>query len=76
MTHQKDKYRLDKSIFEIKSFEKANLDNASNLHLSFTERLNVGMYLSYIAYGIDPYNPPKTDRSKLTIRMRKHENSD
>jgi hypothetical protein len=66
---------MDKSILYL-SFEKANLDNASNLHLSFTERLNVGMYLSYKAYGIDPYNPPKTDRSKLTIRMRKHENSD
>jgi hypothetical protein len=61
-------YRLDKTIFKAQTFAEAERSNVFEKTVSLGERLNQGWYLSAIAHGIDPYNPPKMEKRLVSIR--------
>jgi hypothetical protein len=64
-------YRLDKTVFKMQTVAEAENSNIFEESVAPYERLNQGWYLSAIAYGIDPINPPKM--IKKFISSRKHE---
>ena len=55
--------RLDKTIFEKQSFKQADSNVAYWRSKTLTERLIAGYHLSLRAYGYDPDNPPKLDKT-------------
>ena len=61
-------YKLDKTIFKVQSFAEAERSNVFEKTVSLSERLNQGWYLSAMAHGIDPYNPPKMIKQLVSIR--------
>lgn len=63
-------YTLDKTISKARSFEEAEKDKLFLETDSPTERLKQAWYLTCMAYGIDPENPPKM-KKELTY-MGKH----
>ena len=65
-------YKLDKTVFKAQTFAEAERENLFAKSVSLSERLNQGWYLSAMAYGIDPYNPPKM--VKKFVGSRKHKN--
>ncbi len=62
--------RLDKSYFKKQTFEEA--DNNVSFWRSRTpeERLEAAYILSLRAYGYDPDNPPKMDKTIFKRRIR------
>jgi hypothetical protein len=64
-------YKLDKTVFKAQTFAKAERNNIFEKNVPLSERLNQGWYLSAMAHGIDPYNPPRM--IKKLISIRKHE---
>ncbi|MEO7444853.1 MAG: hypothetical protein ABIT96_05810 [Ferruginibacter sp.] len=64
-------YKLDKKIFKQGSFADAEKDNLFSKDTSIGERLRQAWYLTCMAYGIDPDNPPKME--KHLFSTRKHE---
>lgn len=63
-------YKLDKTVFKAQTFAEAERGNVFEKNVSLGERLNQGWYLSAMAHGVDPYNPPKM--IKLLVSIRKH----
>lgn len=63
-------FRLDKTVFKAQSFEEAEKSNIFPPDTSLSERLRQAWYLTCMAYGIDPENPPKMD--KTVFFTRKH----
>lgn len=61
-------YRLDKTIFKAQTFAEAERSNVFEKTVSLGERLNQGWYLSAMAHGVDPYNPPKMIKQLVSIR--------
>ncbi len=64
-------YKLDKTIIKSGSFEEAEKRNLFEKDTSIGERLRQAWYLTCMAYGIDPNNPPKME--KKIFSTRKHE---
>lgn len=64
-------YRLDKTVFKAQTFAEAEMSNVFEKTVSLSERLNQGWYLSSMAHGIDPYNPPKIEKRLVSIRKHK-----
>lgn len=63
--------RLDKAIFKKQSVEEADKNRAYWMSLSSGERLIAGYRLSMRAYGYDPDNPPRMDKTYFVKRKRK-----
>jgi hypothetical protein len=63
-------YKLDKTVFKAQTFAEAERSNVFEKNVSLGERLNQGWYLSAMAHGVDPYNPPKM--IKRLVSIRKH----
>lgn len=63
-------YKLDKTIFKSGSFEEAEQRNLFEKETPIGERLRQAWYLTCMAYGIDPNNPPKME--KMLFSTRKH----
>ncbi len=64
-------YKLDKNIMNAGSFADAEKDNLFDKDVPIGERLRQAWYLTCMAYGIDPANPPKME--KKLFSTRKHE---
>lgn len=62
------RYRLDKSAFRIQTFEEASNNKAYWLSKSPSERWQAAWYLICCAYGLDPDNPPRLDRTAFSMR--------
>ncbi|MCP9750928.1 hypothetical protein [Ferruginibacter sp. HRS2-29] len=63
-------YKFDKSVSSVKTFREAELDKRFSADTPLGERLRQAWYLTCMAYGIDPLDPPKMD--KTAFSMRKH----
>jgi hypothetical protein len=64
-------YRLDKTIFKAQTFAEAERGNVFEKSVPLSERLNQGWYLSAMAHGINPYNPPKLIKEFVSSRKHK-----
>lgn len=56
-------YKMDKTLGKGMSFAEAEKEKLFPKETTSTERLNQAWYLTCMAYGIDPANPPKMDKS-------------
>lgn len=63
-------YKFDKTAFKATTFEEADRQNVFDASVPIGERLRQAWYLTCKAYGIDPENPPKMD--KTVFSSRKH----
>ena len=63
-------YKMDKTVGKGISFKEAEEQKLFAKETTTSERLNQAWYLTCMAYGIDPLNPPKMDKS--TGSTRKH----
>jgi hypothetical protein len=63
-------YRLDRTAFKKQSSEEADDTLEYWLRQTPEERWRAAWYLTCAAYGIDPENPPKMD--KTVFSARKH----
>lgn len=61
-------YKLDKSISAVKTHAEAESDKKFAGDISLSERLRQAWYLTCMAYGIDPLNPPKMDKTVFSVR--------
>ena len=63
-------YKMDKTVGKGMSFAKAEKQNLFPKDTTVSDRLSQSWYLTCMAYGIDPLNPPKMD--KTVGSSRKH----
>lgn len=61
-------YRLDRNAFKIQSFAEADNTTAYWRKQKPEERLKAAWYLICSAYGLDPTNPPRLDRTHFSMR--------
>jgi hypothetical protein len=64
-------YKLDKTVIKMQTFKEADMSNVFSPTETLAERLNQGWYLSAMAHGISPYNPPKMQKKLVSIRKHK-----
>ena len=64
-------YRLDKTVFKAQTFSDAEKENLFKESVCLMERLNQGWYLSAMAHGLDPYDPPRMIRKFISSRKHK-----
>ncbi len=62
---------MDKTFFKAQTFKGAESDKKFDKDLPVGERLREAWWLTCMAYGIDPENPPKMD--KQFFLTRKHD---
>ncbi|MEO5944069.1 MAG: hypothetical protein ABIP30_16020 [Ferruginibacter sp.] len=60
-------YKLDKTVSKITTNEDAENDKKFSDDTSSSERLQQSWWLTCMAYGIDPENPPKMEK-RLTYK--------
>lgn len=65
-------YKLDKTISAIKTHQQLEESKKFADNVSLGERLKQGWYLSAMAYGIDPKNPPKMIKQLIAIRKKEN----
>lgn len=65
-------YKLDKNILKTGSFSDAEKNNLFDKGTPITERLRQAWYLTCMAYGIDPENPPKMEKQLFSTRKHAH----
>ena len=63
-------YKLDKTVFKAQTFAESERENVFEKNVSLSERLNQGWYLTAMAHGLDPNDPPKM--IKKFVSTRKH----
>jgi hypothetical protein len=63
-------FKLDRTKFAKKSFAEADNDRQYWLTKSYGERWKAAWYLSCMAYGLDPNENHKLDRTKISKRKR------
>ena len=61
-------YKLDLGAFALKSFEEASRNTEYWRNQSPAERLRAAIWLSFWAFGFDPENPPRMDKTKFSMR--------
>jgi hypothetical protein len=64
-------YKFDKSVCKAQSFAESEKENIFERSVSLSERLNQGWYLTAMAHGIDPYNPPGMLKKFVSTRKNK-----
>jgi len=65
------KEKLDKSYFKKQTFKEADNNVAYWRSKTPAERLEAAYILSLRAYGYDPANPPRLDKTLFSKRKRK-----
>jgi len=65
-------FRLDKTFGKAQTFEEADNNRAYWLQKDPLERLEAAWYLTAMAYGISPDNPPPIDRTIFSMRKHQH----
>jgi hypothetical protein len=65
-------YKLDKTIHKAQTAKEAEKGNLFDATVSLGKRLEEAWILTAQAYGIDPLNPPKME--KTLFSTRKHDN--
>ena len=65
-------YKLDKTKAKTQNFEESEKDCLFPASNPYSQRLSEAWYLTAMAYGIDPINPPKME--KKFMGTRKHAN--
>ena len=65
--------KLDKTKFRIQSFEEADHSVKYWRSRPWQERLQNGYYLSLRAFGYDPVNEPRMDKTAFKTRRRKQQ---
>ena len=65
-------YKMDKTVGKAMTHNEAEKEKLFPPVTTAKERLNEAWYLTCQAYGIDPENPPKMD--KTVCSSRKHAN--
>ena len=69
--------RLDRSAFKAQPIAEASNHTEEYKNMTGQERLRVAACLIAAAYGFDPENPPRMDRTKFSARsMRDHVNNE
>lgn len=63
--------RLDKTVFKKQSHKEADMNVRYWRSKTPTERLIAAYNLSLRAYGYDPADPPKMDKTYFRIKKRK-----
>lgn len=63
-------YKMNRQYSKAQTLAKAEKDKLFTKSDSLAERLSQGWYLSAMAYGIDPENPPKMVKELVNIRKR------
>jgi hypothetical protein len=66
----KDSFAFDRTAFQQLSPEEANRQMEDAQGTTWQERLRYSYYLTARAYGFDPDNPPKMDRTHFEIVKR------
>jgi hypothetical protein len=66
-----DMFKMDKTTGSSLTHKQAEINKLFPAEASVMQRLSEGWYLSCIAYGIDPQNPPKMDKHFGTSRKHK-----
>jgi len=61
-------YKMDKTVGKVMSFKDAEEQKLFPKETTISERLKQAWYLTCMAYGIDPLNPPKMDKSISSSR--------
>lgn len=61
-------YRLDRTAFQIQTYQQADNTRYYWLQKTPAERFRAAWYLICSAYGIDPANPPRLDRQLFSMR--------
>ena len=61
-------YKLDRTAFAIKSFEDASCNADYWRKQTPAERLRAATWLSFRAFGLDPENPPRMDKTLFSMR--------
>ena len=56
-------YKIDKTVGKRMSFKEAEEQKLFSKDTTVSERLKQAWYLTCTAFGIDPLNPPKMDKS-------------
>lgn len=63
-------YKMNRSYLKAQTFADAEKNKLFLSTDSLSERLNQVWYLTAMAYGIDPQNPPKMQKILANIRKR------
>ncbi len=63
-------YKMNRSYLKVQTFASAEKDKLFLSTDSLSERLSQAWYLTAMAYGIDPQNPPKMQKVLVSIRKR------
>lgn len=61
-------YKMDKTVGKGMSFQESEEQKLFPKETSVSERLKQSWYLTCMAYGINPLNPPKMDKSVSSSR--------
>ena len=63
-------YKMNRSYLKAQTFAGAEKHKLFLSTDSLSERLSQAWYLTAMAYGIDPQNPPKMQKVLVSIRKR------
>lgn len=63
-------YKMDRSYSKVQTLAQGEKDKMFLKTDSLSERLNQAWYLTAMAYGINPENPPKMEKRLTNIRKR------
>lgn len=61
-------FKMDKNFFKAQTFQEAEKDKLFKKDTPIGERLREAWWLTCLAYGIDPENPPKMEKHLFTTR--------
>lgn len=61
-------FKLDRTAFAIKTFEDAGRNQEYWRAQPASERFRAATWLSFRAFGFDPENPPRMDKTKFHMR--------
>ena len=64
-------YKMDKSFGKAMTHEEAEKEKIFPPETSLKQRLNEAWHLTCMAYGFDPNNPPKFDKTVGSSRKHK-----
>jgi len=66
----KETFAFDRTAFQQLSAEEADKEMVDSSGTTWQQRLRYSYYLTARAYGFDPDNPPKMDRTHFEIVKR------
>lgn len=61
-------FKMDRTFFKAQTFKEAESDKKFKIDMPIGERLKEAWWLTCMAYGIDPENPPKMEKDFFLTR--------